>query len=210
MPIIFIEGNISGGKTTLLDEINKKMSNIKVIYEPVDTWRQIGLLDEFYKDQKRYGYTFQNIAFITKMMILDNLEDVKNKIYIIERSPFTDANCFGKLCYENGNMNKMEWIAYNMWYQHYISEFENKYKNLIKFVYLKTDPKVCINRIKIRNRNEESNIPLEYLEALNIKHEEWLEDINNKLVLDGNLEKDRVNEHITKIINFLKNDEINL
>ena len=41
-------------------------------------------------------------------LLEQHLEDVKNKIYIIERSPFTDANCFGKLCYENGNMNKME------------------------------------------------------------------------------------------------------
>ena len=66
------------------------------------------------------------------------------------------------------------------------------------YIYIKTSPETCYERIKKRNRTEESNIPLEYLNNLNDKHEKWLlsNDNNNVpvLVLDG--EEDFENDEI--------------
>ncbi len=44
----------------------------------------------------------------------------------------------------------------------------------IGFIYLKTDPSICFQRLQKRKRSEESNIPLSYLNLLHAKHEEWL------------------------------------
>ena len=82
--LVLIIGPSGSGKTTLLHAIenyinDKKIIDIQVVYEPVKIWREIGLLDSFYRDPKRWSYTFQNIAFITKMMELDKLkDDIKN------------------------------------------------------------------------------------------------------------------------------------
>ena len=33
------------------------------------------------------------------------------KNLIIERSNYSDKNCFAELCYENGQINEMEWVS---------------------------------------------------------------------------------------------------
>ena len=54
-----------------------------------------------------------------------------------------------------------------------------------KFIYLKTSPKLCYERMKKRNRSEEQQIPIEYFEAIHELHEEWLGSHNNTLIVDG-------------------------
>lgn len=186
MTIYFLEGNIGSGKSTFLKIISseiesKNIKNVEVIYEPVDIWQGMGLLEKFYQDRERWGYTFQNIAFITKMMEIDKLDS--KKTYIIERSPYTDMNCFAKLCYEDGCMSEMEWNAYNLWFNHYVDKINHE----IKFIDLKTAPNVCMERMRARDRNEEVAVPIEYLESLDKKHHEWLSNKSDDVIhLDGN------------------------
>ena len=73
-------------------------------------------------------------------------------------------------------------------------------------IYVKTDPTLCDERIKLRNREGE-NIPIEYLEKCHDYHENWmdnLKDTHKVKVIDGNLDKDiSLNDNINSIINFL-------
>jgi thymidine kinase len=41
-------------------------------------------------------------------------------------------------------------------------------------VYLRTTPEICYQRLKMRCREEEKVIPLEYLDAVHRLYEEWL------------------------------------
>jgi deoxyadenosine/deoxycytidine kinase len=196
----FLEGNIGSGKTTLLDSLTKK--GFHVIYEPVDEWIKLGLLDCFYSDMKRWGYTFQNGAFITKMLKLMDLDPNIN--YIVERSPFTDKNCFAKIAHETGNLNDMEWKLYNIWFDDLIKKLGDKEN--IRYIYLKTNYKICDKRIKQRSRNEESSIAIDYLTTLENSHQSWMDsiDIDHKLVLDGSLELNDIDDHIQKIHKFME------
>lgn len=203
--LLCIEGIIGAGKTTLCIELEEKIRSfhnsqnmeIKILKEPVDFWRELGLLDRFYKDQKRWAFTFQLTALVTKCMELMNLDD--NTIYIIERSPYTDMKCFAKLCHMSGNIDDMEMDIYKLYYQHFIKQLESKCA--IQFIYLKTSSEICMDRIKKRNRIEEKDIPIEYLNSLELLHNEWL--LNNSIILNGNTDiSDKTN--IVTVEDFIK------
>ena len=204
MVIYFLESNISGGKTTLLNRLNKFLdennrNDIEVILEPVEEWEKIGLLVSFYKNPGRWAYTFQNFAFITKYMILMKLDP--NKTYIIERSPWTDYHCFAKLCHERGDISEMEMTIYESWFNTLIKGITDKFE--CKFIYLKTDPTICLERSKKRNRNGEEGIPLEYLKSLDNKHDEWLS--NDIIKIDGNSDDvDETTRHLLQHLPPLK------
>ena len=186
---IIIEGNIGSGKTTFVNYISKNFKDATVNYEPVEKWQSykdeqnINLLNNFYNDQQRWGYTFQNMAFMTR--VKDLIKPCDTKYKFIERSIYTDRNCFALNCYETGKINKMEWEIYTDWFNWLSNEFDVKPDG---YIYLRVKPDICLERINKRNRQEESGIPIEYLENIHIKHDDWL--LNEKkipvLVLDWN------------------------
>ena len=112
----FLEGNVGTGKSTFLKELENE--GLGVIYEPVKQWENMknssgkNLIEEFYGNQSRYAYTFQSIAFRTRVKNIENCSPDT----IIERSIFTDKNVFAKTCYENGMMNDIEWNDYSEWF----------------------------------------------------------------------------------------------
>ena len=79
--IISIEGNIGSGKSTFLTYLKKYIngvnmngnSNIQFIQEPVDEWNEIkdsngeSILEKFYNNQKEYAFSFQIMAYITRL-----------------------------------------------------------------------------------------------------------------------------------------------
>lgn len=55
-----------------------------------------------------------------------------------------------------------------------------------KVIYLRCTPEKCFERTKKRQREEESEIPLEYLTMIHNKHEEWFKTYpsDNVLIID--------------------------
>ena len=199
---LYIEANIGAGKTTFIEKLKKYYANnnsIICIEEPVDEWlkfkdsNQNNILNLFYNDQKRWSYTFQMNAFMTRIETIKKKYS-KNKIHFIERSIYTDKNCFALIGKENGFISEIEWKLYNNWFEWLNNKFDVEPSG---YIYIKTSPETCYERIKKRSRREESNIPIEYLQKLSTKHEEWL--VKNQqnssvpiLILDG--EKDFEND----------------
>ncbi|KAF1741098.1 hypothetical protein MXB_378 [Myxobolus squamalis] len=67
---IGIEGNISVGKTTFLDYIEKWHPSITVLREPMERWINVSghnLFDNYLEDPARWGATFQ-VNFITTIL----------------------------------------------------------------------------------------------------------------------------------------------
>jgi len=176
-PIIMIEGNIGAGKSTFLKILHKNLVNVGIIFEPTNKWQHQdddqNILNLFYKDTKRWAYTFQSYAFITRVNAMLNHQKQQSppSVQFLERSVYCDRYCFAKNCFESGLMTTLEWQIYTEWF----SWLAEKYAPLPSgFIYLKTDPTTCYNRMAKRRRNEESAITIEYLTALDRKHNEWL------------------------------------
>ena len=184
----FIEGNIGTGKSTFINELKKV--GVNIVQEPVDEWVKMknhgttgkNLLEEFYGDQTRYAYTFQSVAFRTRVKNLVSWCS-PGDVTLIERSVFTDKNVFAKTCYENGKMNDIEWEDYCKWFDWLTDVFEVRPQG---YIYLRCSPEISHDRIKKRNRSGEADIPLEYLQTLHDKHDVWLLNEPNVILLDVN------------------------
>jgi len=213
--ILIIEGNIGAGKSTFLKMLKKNL-DLDIIPEPTEKWQKISaednLLDLFYKDTPRWAYTFQSYAFITRVQAL--IEHQKNNtdkpIQVLERSVYCDRYCFAKNCFESGLMSNLEWQIYKEWFSWLVENYTPRPSG---FVYLRTTPQTCFKRIAQRNRCEETDIPISYLEALHKKHEEWLIDKKGVslslkaipvLELDCNIDFEHNEEQQMKLIEKIK------
>ena len=204
--IITIEGNIGSGKSTLLAHLKEKYKNndtILFLREPVDEWENIKddagvtMLQKFYSDQKTYAFSFQMMAYISRLSLLK--EAVKTNpgaVIITERSLFTDKMVFAKMLYDTGNIEEVDYQIYLKWFDCFASEYPIK-----KVIYVNSCPEICHQRIHERSRLGESVIPLEYLNTCHNYHTHMMtsftENKNEILELNGNTNiKLKENEHI--------------
>ena len=211
--VITLEGNIGSGKSTLLNLLKNHYKNnprICFLLEPVHEWNtitdenNITILERYYQDQKKYAYTFQSMASLTRYTALKNALENDYDIIITERCIYSDYNIFTKMLYHNRLIDEIE-------YKIYMQHFNEFTKNLpqMSIIYIKTDPSISMERIKIRNRQGE-NISIEYLTQCHDYHEYWLQNVNeNILRIDGNINiienKAALNnliENINKFINI--------
>ena len=82
-------------------------------------------------------------SFISRVnKVEENLK--KDCLNIIERSIYTDKNCFAKNCLESGKMTELEWNVYEKWHD-WLSQKFNVKPDI--YIYLQTTPEVCNKRI---------------------------------------------------------------
>ena len=197
MPIIFsIEGNIGSGKSTLVKKLKNYLKqhyhNHYLIYvqEPVNVWESIKdssgntILKKFYQDQEKYAFSFQMMAYVSRLSQIKKIVDINpNAIIICERSVWTDKNVFAKMLYDDGKIEDVNYKIYNMWFDEFVSKY-----TLNGIFYVKTHPEKCAERVNIRNREGE-DIPLTYLEKCHKYHENWLTITDRHVItFDGNVE----------------------
>lgn len=227
---VSIDGNIGSGKSTILSKLKEHYSdnsNVLFVKEPVDDWEKITdesgitMLEKFYLDQEKYSFSFQMMAYISRLKILkdarkciiDNyLTNIENTHYIIitERSLYTDKFVFAKMLYDSKKIEEVNYKIYLSWFDTFAQEFP-----VNKIIYVKTEPEMCHTRILKRSRNGELIIPLKYLDNCSKYHDNML-DISSSdcfcddhLILDGNIDiyenKNQVNIWIQEIDNFINN-----
>lgn len=169
--IYALEGNIGAGKTTILKILSNYFKDIEFVEEPVNQWQNLGgenLLNSFYTDPKRWGFSFEFFSMLTKIKALLNVANSNKPIIIIERSILSNK-VFMDISLELGKLDKMEYYMLMNTYDFYI---QHVYPQLSGIIYLDTPVDECIRRITIRNRGEECSIEKSYLELLKKKFDE--------------------------------------
>ena len=193
--IFSIEGNIGSGKSTLVKELKKSVPNIldkKVVYvqEPVNEWSKIKdkkgetILEKFYANQHKYAFSFQMMAYISRLALLRNIvRENPDAIIITERSVFTDREVFAKMLYDEGKIEEVDYQIYLKWFDEFIEEIP-----ITGLIYVTTTPEKSKERVDLRARAGES-IPLSYLQRCHDYHESWIKNIKKQVCLfNGNVD----------------------
>jgi len=192
--LITIDGNIGSGKSTAMEAARKRYAgNESVVFaeEPVSQWQTITdkkgatILEKFYLDQTAYGFSFQMMAYISRLSILrkimrDAVTKGKNLIIISERSLLTDKMIFARMLYDQGCIEEVDYQIYLTWFDEFANDFPINH-----CIYIHTDPSICYERIHERARTGEEQIPLSYLEQCHRYHTEYVKPLPC-LTLDGN------------------------
>ena len=153
------------------------MPDVEVVLEPVGLWSALkdadgkSLLELFYEDKRRWAYTFQNFALLTRAKALaEAMTRTKKTVIITERSPLTDRYVFAEMLRDSGDINELEWTLYLRWYDSFTKNIP-----VNGVIHLTTDVARSAEHIVRRGRAGEDEMSLDYLKALDLQHRIWLD-----------------------------------
>lgn len=149
---IIVEGLIGSGKTTLTKALAKAL-NISPQYESVD---DNPFLELYYQNPTRWAFTIQ------QYFLYDRFSKHSNQAYILDRSLYGDLP-FAIIQRENEYMSQDE---YDTYLNHY-HILKDRISPPHFCLHIITSPEVSLQRVKDRNRDCETNLPLDYLIQLN-------------------------------------------
>ena len=199
--IYALAGNIGSGKTTIMKIISNHFKDVEFIEEPVKQWQNLGgmnLLDSFYSDPKRWGFSFEFFSMLTKIEALLKAAESDKPIIIIERSIFSNK-VFIELSKELGKLDTMEHCMLMNTYDFYMAHV---YPQISGIIYLDTPVDECIRRITKRNRGEECTIEKSYLESIKNKMDKMCDSSTMIVIrIDGMYDCDRDVKRVCNDIN---------
>ena len=194
--LVALQGNLGSGKSTILRQL--QLEGYTVVPEPVHIWDTYihngqSLLQLFYADPARYGFTLQIMIMLNFVKSIENACATAKGIVILERSPVASYKIFVTRLVEAGFMSQVELTLYQELFHALIPHY-----NIVN-IYLRTDPTIAHRRVQLRNRLGEESVSLDYLHALHRLHEIWLAD--NVYVINAN---EPVQLTYSNILRFLR------
>ncbi|CAD8085235.1 unnamed protein product [Paramecium sonneborni] len=206
--IVSLEGNVGAGKSTLFEILRKEFPKAIFLMEPLEQWQKVhgnpnlNILEKYYSDIQRWGFTFQIYAYQSRLMAWDRqlravlkeqkLQQIDNNqfsspstnaedepiLVFTERSIESARELFFKLCYNDGTINELEYHIYEEFYEWLMEHYKQYLVDCV--IYVNTPPEMCLERLNRRGRQEEACVPLDYLKKLHQRHEDWLSENTNK------------------------------
>lgn len=161
---IAIAGNIGAGKTELTGFLCKKYG-LQPYFEPND---QNPYLADFYKDMKTWAFRSQIFFLTHKFRLHRELERFKGTA-IQDRTIYEDAEIFAKNLFRQRYIDKRDWQTYWELYE----TVAGALKPPDLMIYLRCPVKTLKQRIRLRGRKMEQDIPTAYLSRLNGLYEDW-------------------------------------
>jgi deoxyadenosine/deoxycytidine kinase len=160
-PVIWVEGIIGAGKTTLARRLALQL-NLRSIFEPVDS---NPYLSRFYEDPKRWAFPMQ-IELLHRRFNMQQLAVREATMgeyagVVLDRGMPGDR-VFCKLHTLAGNMSELEWNTYQLAYE--VMACSLVPPSLL--VFLDVEPEVALERVRERARSAEVAVDLKYLTDL--------------------------------------------
>lgn len=168
---IGIAGLIGAGKSTLATALGEHLG-LPVYYEPV---ADNEYLADFYRDTARYSFATQ--IYLLNRRFAQHQEIIwRGGGGVQDRTIYEDA-VFAKMLSESGLMDARDYRTYLQLFRH-MSNFMCR-PNVI--IYLDVRPERSLERIRMRQRDVESGVSLDYLEALYAEYESFVRDISRSV-----------------------------
>lgn len=177
---IGIAGNIGCGKTTLTEMLAEHYQ-----WEPrYETVVNNPYMDDYYKDLRRWSFAME--VFFLKERFKDVLSfKDSEKIVIQDRTLHEGVFVFAANNYEQGNMSDRDFETYMELYE--IMMEKVKLPDLM--IYLRASVPHLVENIQKRGRVYEQKIPIEYLQGLNDRYEDFIRNKYRGKVLTIDVDK---------------------
>ena len=174
---IAIAGNIGSGKTTLTTMLAHHYG-WEARFEAVD---YNPYLEDYYHDIPRWSFNLE--VFFLKQRFRDLLDIVRASHTIVQdRSIFEGVHVFTATNKAMGNMSDRDFATYMELFEQMMHVV--KLPNLM--IYLRAGVPHLVANIQKRGREYEQTMPIEYLQNLNVRYEEFIFNKydGEKLVID--------------------------
>jgi deoxyadenosine/deoxycytidine kinase len=188
---IAIAGNMGSGKSTLVEFLSRTY-NVAPFYEPND---ENPYLEDFYDDMESWAFQSQ-LYFLSNKFRLHQELDRQDGVVALDRTIFEDAEIFATALYQMRKISKRDWETYQSFYKAILDAIRPP--DLM--IYLRCSMRPLRQRIRLRGRAMEQDVPLAYLKRLERLYEGWISSYKMSDVLV--LETDRL-DYINDVIHRL-------
>ena len=174
---IAVAGNIGSGKTTLTTMLAKHYG-WEARFEPVD---YNPYLEDYYKDIPRWSFNLE--IYFLKQRFRDLLEIAQSEKTIIQdRTIYEGVYVFTANNKAMGNLSDRDFDTYMELFEQMMTIV--KYPDLM--IYLKAEVPHLVQNIQKRGRDYEQTMPIDYIENLNTRYNEFIYDKYEgpKLIID--------------------------
>ena len=188
---IGIAGMIGAGKSTLATALGRHLE-IDVYYEPVEDNEYLA---DFYRETARYSFAMQ--VYLLNRRFQQHQEIIwRGRSAVQDRTIYEDS-IFAKMLAETGLMEPRDYRTYSTLFRH-MSNFMCKPSVI---VYLDVSPERSHERIRMRSREIEDVIKIEYLRALHAEYERFMGGISKVIpVIRVDYERFSTAEEMAEVI----------
>jgi deoxyadenosine/deoxycytidine kinase len=162
---IAIAGNMGSGKSTLVEFLSRTY-NVTPFYEPNDENPYLG---DFYKDMKAWAFQSQ-LYFLSNKFRLHQELDRQDGVVALDRTIFEDAEIFATALHQMRKISKRDWATYQSFYGAILDAIRPP--DLM--IYLRCSMRTLRQRIRLRGRKMEQDVPLAYLKRLERLYDGWI------------------------------------
>lgn len=184
--IVFLEAVVAAGKSSACEFLRR---NYTVFVEPVEMWSQ-HLYGVYGPDSAEWALPMQMLALTTRHeLLLRAVDEAKRtgKPVVVERSPRSDSLFAQDL--QGDDMQAYKTVRTR--YDELMAGIDARY------VYMRVDPEICMDRIAKRGRPQERSMTLERAEEMHRRHELEFE---HDVTIDANREKREVFDDVLSVI----------
>lgn len=182
---------MGSGKSTLVEFLHKTYG-VAPFYEPND---ENPYLADFYRDMKRWAFQSQ-LYFLSNKFRLHQELDRQPGVVALDRTIFEDAEIFATALHQMRKINKRDWETYQGFY----SAILDAIRPPDLMIYLRCSMRTLRQRIRLRGRKMEEDVPLSYLRRLDRLYETWIDSYGMSEVLV--LETDKL-DYINDLVHRL-------
>lgn len=161
---IAIAGNIESGKTTLTTMLAERYG-WQPKFESVD---YNPYLEDYYRDIQRWSFAMEVFFLKERFKALLDIQKTSHNT-IQDRSIYEGVFVFTANNYAMGNLNERDYSTYMELFEQMTREIEMP--DLM--IFLRSSVAHLVQNIEKRGRNYEQKIPIEYLENINRRYDDF-------------------------------------